>query len=440
MRAKRIGGLILAIALATNSAISQQVISLEDAIGAALQNNYDILLVRNDSASAALDKSYIYGAFLPTLNGSATRLWNANNQKQKLADGTERKANNVKSNNLAASLLLNWTLFNGFKMFATKTKVEQLAQLGELSVKNQVVNTVADIVNNYYLVVRQKQQLKAIQDQMSISEERVKLAERKLSVGLGTRPELLQARLDLNAQKAQTLQQESLISQLKEQLNQKTGLQLPAQFDVSDSIPLHLSLQMEDIQKDIEQNSPTLLMAQKNLDISESILRENKGDLWPIISFTSAYNFTRNDNKTVVNPFVPLFSLNKGYNFGFTATIPILNNMNTRRLINQAKLGISYQTVYLKQQKTAVNISVRIAYMNYQYAVSALKLEDENILLAKDNVMIALERFKQGVSTYLELREAQKSLEDAYDRLIAARYNTKLSEVELLRLKGELVK
>lgn len=122
MLAKRIGGLILAISLATNSTIGQQVVNLEDAIGAALQNNYDILLVRNDSASAALDKSYIYGAFLPTLNGTATRLWNANNQKQKLADGSEREANNVKSNNLAASLLLNWTLFNGFKMFATKQK------------------------------------------------------------------------------------------------------------------------------------------------------------------------------------------------------------------------------------------------------------------------------------------------------------------------------
>jgi outer membrane protein TolC len=42
------------------------------------------------------------------------------------------------------------------------------------------------------------------------------------------------------------------------------------------------------------------------------------------------------------------------------------------------------------------------------------------------------------VSTYLELRDAQISLEQAYNRLIAARYNTKLAETELLRLKGTL--
>jgi outer membrane protein TolC len=83
---------------------------------------------------------------------------------------------------------------------------------------------------------------------------------------------------------------------------------------------------------------------------------------------------------------------------------------------------------------------VKAGYYNYQFQVSALQLEQENIELAKENVAIALERFKLGVSTYLELREAQKSLEDAYDRLIAARYNTKLAETELLRLKGDLVR
>ena len=94
----------------------------------------------------------------------------------------------------------------------------------------------------------------------------------------------------------------------------------------------------------------------------------------------------------------------------------------------------------MAKQKTIVNVSIRIGYNNYRFLLNALKLEEENIQLAKENVFIAMERFKQGVSTFLELREAQKSLEDAYDRLIAARYNTKLAETELLRLKGELVK
>ena len=115
---------------------------------------------------------------------------------------------------------------------------------------------------------------------------------------MGTRPELLQAKLDLNAQKAQKLQQETLISQAKDILNRLTGQQLPLIFEVADSIPLHRNLNIEDIRMDIDKTNPSLLIAQKNLDISQVVLRENKGDQWPIVSFTSAYNFLRNENTT----------------------------------------------------------------------------------------------------------------------------------------------
>jgi outer membrane protein TolC len=69
-----------------------------------------------------------------------------------------------------------------------------------------------------------------------------------------------------------------------------------------------------------------------------------------------------------------------------------------------------------------------------------LALELENIELARENVTIQLERFRQGVSTYLELREAQISMLQANARLISAMYNTKVAETELLRLKGDLVR
>ena len=77
---------------------------------------------------------------------------------------------------------------------------------------------------------------------------------------------------------------------------------------------------------------------------------------------------------------------------------------------------------------------------NYELYKKLLTLEEENILLAKENVNIALERFKQGISTNLELREAQISLEQGYDRLIAARYNTKVAETELLKLHGNIIR
>ena len=161
--------------------------------------------------------------------------------------------------------------------------------------------------------------------------------------------------------------------------------------------------------------------------------------MFPTVQFNSAYNFGRLSNASVVNPeFQPIFSLNKGFNYGFTATIPILNGFNTRRLIKQAGLDLEYNKLAYTTQKSRIELGVNSSYKDYEYQKKALLLEEENITLAKENVFIALERFRQGVSTYLELREAQISLDSAYNRLIAARYNTKIAETELLRLKGTL--
>jgi outer membrane protein len=103
-------------------------------------------------------------------------------------------------------------------------------------------------------------------------------------------------------------------------------------------------------------------------------------------------------------------------------------------------LLIQQQQLLYDNQVLQVDISVKNAFREYELQKQNLKLEDDNILLAKENVMIALARFKQGVSTYLELREAQISLNDAYNRLIAARYNSKVAEIELMRLKGEIIR
>jgi outer membrane protein len=430
--------LILFTSIATLKA--QRTLSLEEAIATALKNNYDIQLAKIDSSVAALDYSYKWVAFIPRLNASTGVVFNNNDQRQKFNDGTVRERKGIRSDVLNSNLQLNWVLFDGLRMFATRDKLGEFVKLGELNIKNNIVNTVAAVVTNYFNIVRQKQQLKAVEEQMSISNERVKLADKKLSVGLGSKPELLQAKVDLNAQKASQLQQLTLIEQLKDQLNTVMVIDASSAYDVSDSIPFNNSLQLGEIMNFAETNNPVLQMAKKNIDITRLTLKEQKADRLPTLTFNSNYNYSRADNKAVVNPFTPLFSRNNGFNYGLTVGIPLLNGFNVQRQIKQTNIDLRFQQMDLDRQKAVVNLGIMVAFKDYELQKKALALEEENITLAKENVFIALERFKQGVSTYLELREAQKSLEDGYNRLIAARYNTKLAETELMRLKGELIK
>lgn len=419
---------------------AQQLLMPEEAIATALQNNYDIQLSKNDSIISAIDYSFANAAFIPTISGQGGLIFNNNNQKQKLADGTDRKANGVRSRNTTSSLNLAWVLFDGLKMFVTRDKYKEYITLGDLIIKNQVTDVVANVITTYYNIVRQKQSLKAIEELMILNRARLQLAEVKLEVGLGIKPDVLQAKVDLNAQIAAQYKQQTLIQQQKENLNRLMVINKRVDYEVLDSIPIDTTLLLNEVASNLEESSPVILLSKKNIDIARLTLKERKAERWPVVSFQSAYNFNQTNNNSVVNPFSPLYSQNRGFNYGLTATVPIFNNYVTKRNIKQAQADINFQTLTLENQLSLLNTNIINAYREYDLQKRALALEEANIGLAKENVNIAYERYKLAVTTFIELRDAQQSLQQAYDRLIAARYDTKVAETELLRLRGEFVK
>lgn len=418
---------------------AQPLVTPGEAIATALQNNYDIRLSRNDSLISAIDYSYANAAFLPTLFANGGYIRNKNDQSQKLADGSDRKRNGIISSNVNAAVELEWILYDGLRMFATRDRLRELVRLGDLTIKSQVTDIVANVLVTYYNIVRQKQQLKAIEEQMVINRERLNLAEVRLQAGLGIKPEVLQAKVDLNAQIAAQFRQQTLIAQQKINLNRLMAIDTSINYEVLDSIPIDTTLTLGGVRENIVDQSPAVLLARKNVDISNIILRERRGERLPIVSFNSAYNFSRTNNSSVVNPFSPLYNLNKGFNYGFTATIPIFNNYLARRNVRQAQADIRFRQLSLENEVSLLQTNVENSYKSYELQKKALALEESNISLAKENVAIAFERYKLGVTTFVELRDAQQSLQLAYDRLIAARFDTKVAETELHRLRGDFV-
>ncbi len=293
----------------------------------------------------------------------------------------------------------------------------------------------------YYDIVRQQQQLRAIEEQMQLSTERLQLAQYKFDVGTGVKPDILQAQIDLNTQKSAYLAGQTAINKLKDQLNNLLVLPTGNDFAVTDTvIAYNNNLVLQDISNGITATNPELLLAQKSLRIAELDLRSRKAERFPTLEFNSTYNFNRQNNLALVNPFQSLFSTNRGLNYGFTATIPIFNGFNTRRLIKAAELNIQAQELLYERELALINTSIQTAYKDYDLYRRALELEEENIKLVRENLNIARERYRLGVSTFIEMREAQQNLADAANRLIQARYNTKLAEIELLRLRGDIIR
>jgi outer membrane protein len=85
---------------------------------------------------------------------------------------------------------------------------------------------------------------------------------------------------------------------------------------------------------------------------------------------------------------------------------------------SKAKINLNRQWITFNQNKALVNVGVRNAFVAYTSAKEILLVEEETIVLARENVTIAFESFRRGVATFIELRTAQQSMAEAYNRLI----------------------
>ncbi|MDQ3279106.1 MAG: TolC family protein [Bacteroidota bacterium] len=419
---------------------AQDSITVEDAVAFALRNNYDILLARQDSAVAAINYDYRDAAFLPRVNATGTYLKSSNNQKQTLADGSDRVRNGIRQNNLTSAINLNWTVFDGFRMFLLRDQLDLAIEQGDLVVKAAVVNTVASVVNTYYDIVRQKQQLRNVEEQLQLAADRLQLAQYKFDIGAGIKPEVLQAKIDFNNSTAARINQQALIDQRRQTLNQLMNIAQDAIYKVSDTIPVETELVLGNLLNNLALSSPELQLARINIQAAELNVRLAKSSRFPTVQLVSAYNFNRSSSNQVINPFSPLFNLNKGLNYGVTVTVPILNNFTVRQQIRQAQLAVDFQQLQFRNQESLLNTSLLNAFRNYDAQRQIVQTLDTSVVLARENLYIERERYRLGRTTYIELRQAEENVSTILTNLINARYNLKVSETELLRLRGELVR
>ncbi len=432
---------LLLIAMAGTKASSQpDSLTVEQAVAYALQNSYDIVLAKNDSLVAAINYDLRNAAFYPTINSTGNLLYNNNNQRQTLADGSVKDRTGIKSTNLANAVSLNLTVFDGFRMFIVRNGLDIALRQGSLTIKVAVINTVATVINTYYDIVRQKQQLRNVEEQITLAADRLRLAQYKFDIGVGIKPDVLQAQIDLNNSKSSQINQQVLIAQRKQTLNQLMNFVPAASYKVSDTIPVRPDLALGNLLNGLGDSSPELLSARAAIDAATLAVRLAKADRYPTVSLVSAYNFSRTTNSAVINQFSPLFNLNRGFNYGFSLSLPIFNQFTVKRQIRQAELAVSFQELQYKNQELLLNTGLQTSYQSYEGQKQSVAVLDSNVALARENLFIERERYRLGRTTFIELRQAEENVSTTITNLINARYNLKAAETELLRLRGDLVR
>ncbi|RYD91235.1 MAG: TolC family protein [Sphingobacteriales bacterium] len=436
MKLKRITGLLFYCITCTIAAHAQDttLLTLKDAVEIALKNNYNIRLSQNNATIAGNNVTLGNAGILPVVTGDATSSNSVLTTSQTRADGTSSNIINARNTGITYGVNLDWTIFDGFAMFANYDKLKQLDKLGELGLKDTIQATVADVIITYYNLISQNDQIKALNGVLAISRTQARYANDKFQVGTVSKLEVNTALVNANIDTANLIDQQRLYRSTKIQLNQLLMRDVQTDFVVADTIVVDETLKLGDIINNAQTQNPAILAAQINKSLAEINLKQVRATRYPQLSVTTGYTISDSRNPA---GFARVQNA-KGFNYGLTATINIFDGFNQWRRERNAKLEIENAGLNYKQTQQNIEATISNFYISYISGLDLIKLGQNNKNLAKRNLDISLEKYKLGNITPLEIREAQRNYLDAQSRFSTAQYQSKMAEVTLKQITNTI--
>ncbi|MAU16421.1 MAG: transporter [Muricauda sp.] len=413
---------------------AQEILTVEEAVKIALENNYQIKTARNELRIDETGVSAGQAGMLPQIDLTLQDDNSVQNLSQVRSDGTEVEQDNAKNNSLDYGVALEWTIFDGLKMFAKHEQLKEIKKLGEAELKQTILSKVGEVMTTYYNLVQQQQQLAALDSTLLISEQRVELAQNRFIIGKASKLEVLNAQVDLNTDKTEMQRQQELFKNTKILLNEQLARDLKIDFKVIPEIFVDQNLNLEELENKVIEENPQLQAEKINKRISELALKQIKADRYPSIYVTTGYDVGRSESSLGFTT----SSNSNGFSYGFGASLNLFDGFNQNRNEKMSKIALENADIAIEEQKQALTSLVNTTYQTYLTNISLMELEEKNELIAKENLDITVEKYRIGIIPTIEFRTAQLNYINARVRNSNAKYQAKVSEIILKQLAGNL--
>ncbi|MEL7589358.1 MAG: TolC family protein [Prolixibacteraceae bacterium] len=425
---------VLMLAFSLNNQ-AQQKMALSDLIDRVLTENYQVKIVRNEALQAANDNSLGNAGFLPAVDIQGTTSRAVNNTKQELFNGTTREGEDAQSKVLSGFIEANWTVFDGFRMFAMRDKLSLLEQIGTVDARYFIEQTIADVSVAYYQLIRENNLLNNLQKTFEVSLFRYKLESKKRQVGSGTTLDYNLALMDYHSDSLSIIEQQQVIKSLQIQLNRLSRRDPDATL-----IPADQELSPDTIE---DKEMLTDLAVTANKDIKLSMIREmiaekdvriSQAARYPQLDLFGRYSYSRQINDIGVT------QQNKTYGrtLGITVRMNLFDGGKLNKAIANEKLA-SENSILTRQNATELIVSeVLDQYYAYQSLKKQQSVARENIKLAEQSQEIARTQLEKGAINGYDFRQTQLAVITARNQLTQINFSLKALETEINRLTGKL--
>jgi outer membrane protein TolC len=420
--------------LLCHAVFSQQKFTLTDVVNTTLKHSLDIEIAKNNLEINSINNNIGNAGGLPTVNLNANYNENSTSVNQKLNNGNTIQRAGARANTLTPNVQASILLFNGFRVKATQKRLQELELMSKEQLNAQIQNVVAEAMVKYYDIVRQQSYFRTIRESIELSAKRLEILQAKKEAGLSNNVEIYQAEVDLNARKQELQTQQLILDQAKTDLLNIMNLKPDLKIDIQDTILVDKSIVLDSVMKMIPLN-PQLLSANQMIRVSEQAEKEIQAQRYPTIRFNAGFNYNRNYSQA------GLFILNQSYGpfAGINLQMPLYNGGIFKRQEQTARIDVKNATLQRDNLVNALEAGAVRTYQGYRNALQQREAELKNYATAQTLLELIMERYKLNQATILDLREAQKSFEDAGYRLVNLSYAAKVAEIELKRLSSTLL-
>lgn len=421
--------------ISTGVVNAQDTLEIATAIQIGLENNFDIKISEGQKNIAANNNTFGNAGFLPTLDLNGSQRYTKENTSQVFISGDEQNRDGAKSNNFSAGAVVNWTFFDGTTMFYTKDRLEELEKQGIAITESVIQNIVAQIAKEFYTVALEQIRLSLLFQNIGLSEDRLEIAKNKYEFGKSSKMEFLQAQVDLNRDISNHMIQQQKLASSKTALNELLARDVTLDFYVDFDPDLNTGLKYEELNATMGKNNPELLANRYEMNAAKLVKKELFGERIPELGFNIGYNYSKSEAEA---GFL-LSRQSTGLNYGLSATWNLFDGLNLNRKIQNAKILEENTALNYEAIKITLERELYSTFISYQNNIQLYSMEEQNKEVANENNEIAVERYRVGNSSPIELRQAQINLLEANLRYLNAAYTVKTGEIDLLFLSGTLL-
>lgn len=429
--------ILISIFFSSAWSISQEKWTLDQVIGEVLKNDFGIQISEIDSAIAANNNNPGTAGYLPTINAFADQNFTISSARQEFLSGQVNEAENAQNRSFDMGVELNWTFFDGFKMFATDKKLNKLEEYSQMSLRAQMEMKIYEASVAFYTLYTLQEMESIYSDAIELSQSRIDYVQKQINNGAASKVQLSQARLDLIADSSAFLDNKRAIAEVATTLNTLLARKQNSVPELTGDInELEDVLSWEELIKNAKEQNTTLLQSKSMIAISELEQKEAKSRFYPQLSFYSAYNFGSSVNE------VGFLSSNRSFgpSFGITAQWSILDQLSRVTQVRNAKLNKESAEIMAQQEELLLEKSLYEAYNIYQFAEEKINFERRNAEQTEEIAQITEKAYETGTVTPFELREIQYGIVEARGRLLQAQLEFMTTQLNISLLIGDFQK